>query len=88
MCGGGGGCLGSVEQLGYNYIQLFGATTDANYPYVSGTGLEDHPKCEYSISSTPPAVTISGYNTLETKNYEVVMNHLANIGKMDLRKQY
>ena len=38
-CGGSGGCLGSVEQLGYNYVQLFGAASDQSYPYVSGTGL-------------------------------------------------
>ena len=39
VCGGSGGCLGSVEQLGYNYVQLFGAASDMSYPYVSGTGL-------------------------------------------------
>ena len=45
-CGGSGGCLGSVEQLGYNYIQLFGAALDQSYPYVSGTGLI---VCNYSL---------------------------------------
>ena len=39
VCGGSGGCLGSVEQLGYNYIQLFGSASDQSYPYTSGTGL-------------------------------------------------
>ena len=60
VCGGGGGCLGSVEQLGYNYVQLFGAASDQSYPYVSGTGLVDHPQCDYSITGTPPVVGISG----------------------------
>jgi cathepsin L len=31
-CGGSGGCSGSIPQLGYNYIQLFGQASDENYP--------------------------------------------------------
>jgi len=81
-CGGSGGCLGSVEQLGYNYIQLFGAASDQSYPYVSGTGLIDYPACEYSLVSTPPVVSISGYSVLDSNNYQAVMNHLANVGPL------
>merc|ERR1711910_44357 len=36
-CGGTGGCRGSIPQLGYNYVQLFGLATNADYPYWSGT---------------------------------------------------
>ena len=35
-CGGGGGCEGSVTQLGFTYTQLFGLATEADYPYLSG----------------------------------------------------
>ena len=39
-CGGSGGCKGSIPQLGYSYVQLFGLTTEKEYPYWSGvTGM-------------------------------------------------
>ena len=31
-CGGTGGCSGSIPQLGYTYIQLFGHVTEDDYP--------------------------------------------------------
>jgi hypothetical protein len=31
-CGGTGGCMGSIPQLGYTYIQLFGHATEEDYP--------------------------------------------------------
>lgn len=31
-CGGVGGCMGSIPQLGYTYIQLFGHATEDDYP--------------------------------------------------------
>ena len=31
-CGGVGGCMGSIPQLGYSYIQLFGHSTEDDYP--------------------------------------------------------
>ena len=37
VCGGGGGCLGSVEQLAYSYLQLFGAVRDEDYPYTGAS---------------------------------------------------
>lgn len=36
QCGGGGGCEGSVTQLGFIYAQLFGLVTEQDYPYLSG----------------------------------------------------
>ena len=39
-CGGTGGCRGSIPQLAYNYVQLFGLASDHDYPYWSGvTGI-------------------------------------------------
>ena len=33
-CGGTGGCMGSIPQLAYTYIQLFGHVTEDDWPYV------------------------------------------------------
>jgi hypothetical protein len=30
-CGGTGGCQGSIPQLAYSYVQLFGLATDKDY---------------------------------------------------------
>ena len=60
-CGGSGGCLGSVEQLGYNYVQLFGATSDKSYPYVSGTGLVVS-TCEIIFIIPPPIPKLQKHN--------------------------
>lgn len=35
-CGGSGGCQGAVPQLAFTYTQLFGLTTEKDYPYSSG----------------------------------------------------
>ena len=35
-------------------------TSEAEYPYTSGTGLEDHPSCIYSLEDTPPVVSLTG----------------------------
>ena len=31
-CGGTGGCMGSIPQLAYTYVQLFGHSTEMDYP--------------------------------------------------------
>ena len=41
-CGGSGGCMGSVTQLGFNYLQLFGSVKEEDWPYVSGTTGQSH----------------------------------------------
>merc|ERR1712088_87792 len=47
-CGGTGGCRGSIPQLGYNYVQLFGLATNDDYPYWSGvTGMTGN--CKYDL---------------------------------------
>ena len=48
---GAGGCKGSVTQLGFNYLQLFGMMSDADYPYVSGD-TSDAETCVYDPSLT------------------------------------
>merc|ERR1711953_962612 len=61
-CGGTGGCRGSIPQLGYNYVQLFGLASNADYPYFSGvTGLAG--RCKYDIERRTPVVAITGYGS-------------------------
>ena len=60
-CGGSGGCMGSVTQLGFNYLQLFGSVKEEDWPYVSGTTGQWHKyhgdckciKCRMWFKSTP-----------------------------------
>ena len=33
-CGGSGGCMGSIAQLAFSYIQLFGHVTEDEWPCV------------------------------------------------------
>ena len=44
-CGGTGGCRGSIPQLGYNYVQLFGLATNDDYPYWSGNFKSSFGEC-------------------------------------------
>lgn len=80
-CGGTGGCMGSIPQLGYTYIQLFGQTTEDSYPYISGSTTETE-DCEYDFLNTAPVVGITGYNTLPANNQDAVMTHLAEVGPL------
>merc|ERR1712130_705379 len=58
-CGGTGGCYGSIPQLGYTYIQLFGHVSETDYPYTSGTTTETG-DCMYDFTNTAPVVGITG----------------------------
>jgi len=80
-CGGTGGCMGSIPQLGYNYVQLFGLATDHDYPYWSGvTGMAG--RCKYDLERRTPVVGITGYNTLPPNDMEATMTHLATVGPL------
>jgi len=80
-CGGTGGCKGSIPQLGYSYIQLMGLTTNAEYPYWSGTtGLTG--TCKYDLEKRTPVVSITGYDTLPRNDLEGTLDHLANVGPL------
>ena len=77
-CGGDGGCSGSTPPLGYSYIQLFGAITEADYPYTSGTTM-DTGSCEYDLASLSPVAAITGYDNLPVNDQDAIMNHIANV---------
>ena len=58
-CGGTGGCRGSIPQLAYNYIQLFGLAMDDDYPYTSGT-FGSTGACKYGQGMRSPHIAITG----------------------------
>jgi len=80
-CGGTGGCMGSIPQLGYTYIQLFGHVMEEDYPYTSGTTTQTG-DCMYDFMNTAPAVGITGYNTMSPNDQDAVMTHLAEVGPL------
>merc|ERR1712200_141405 len=80
-CGGTGGCRGSIPQLGYNYVQLFGLATNDDYPYWSGvTGMTGN--CKYDLERRTPVVSITGYNALPPNDMEATLQHIANVGPL------
>merc|ERR1712048_28960 len=81
-CGGTGGCMGSIPQLAYTYIQLFGHVTEDDWPYTAGNGVTGD--CSYDYNGMPPAVGLSGYDTLTPNNQQEVMEHLANVGPQNI----
>merc|ERR1711872_975269 len=80
-CGGTGGCMGSIAQLGYTYIQLFGHVTEEDYPYTSGTTTETG-DCMYDFMNTAPVIGITGYNVLPSNDQDAVLTHLAEVGPL------
>jgi len=81
-CGGTGGCFGSIPQLGFTYINLFGHATEADYPYVSGQTMQSE-ECKYDVLDTKPVVGLTGYDTWHN-DQEAVMNHLATVGPLSV----
>jgi len=82
-CGGTGGCRGSIPQLGFTYVQLFGHVEEDAYPYVSGTSgsTED---CEYNLDNLTPVVGLTGYTILTANNVQAVMEHVAEVGPLSV----
>jgi len=81
QCGGSGGCMGSIENLGFNYLQLFGQVKEEDWPYVSGVTSNDE-DCIYDLANLTPAVGLTGYNTLPLNDGDAVMQHIAEVGPL------
>jgi len=79
-CGGTGGCYGSIPQLGYTYLQLFGHVKEDDYPYKSGHSGSTG-ECKYDLSNAKPIVGLTGYDTI-TNDQDAVMHHLAHVGPL------
>lgn len=84
-CGGTGGCYGSIPEVGFSYLQLYGMTTEWMYSYQSYHGVT--PSCAFNISTTPSVVQISGYRVLPSNSYEWVMHALAKVGPLAIAVQ-
>lgn len=69
ICLGTGGCFGSIPQLAYSYIQLFGLATEADYSYTSGL-YGDTGDCDFDPAVTKPYATLRGFESLP-KNDQV-----------------
>jgi len=80
-CGGVGGCRGSIAQLGFGYLQLFGHTLEESWPYTSGSTTETG-DCTFDMEATAPAVTLAGYDTLPPNDQDAVLSHLAEVGPL------
>jgi len=80
-CGGTGGCMGSIPQLAYSYVQLFGLATEADYKYTSGlfgaTGT-----CDFDPKDTQPFATLRGFESLPKNDQDAVLEHLATKGPL------
>jgi len=72
-CGGTGGCQGSTQPLAFNYTEVAGITTEADYKFVGSTG-----KCD--ASKIKPVAKNSGFTYLPTNNYTALMNAVATKG--------
>merc|ERR1711872_73520 len=71
-CGGTGGCMGSIPQLAFTYIQLFGHVTEDEWPYTAGNGNTG--SCEYDYNGMPPSVGLVGYGSDADGDYWIVRN--------------
>jgi len=80
-CGGVGGCRGSIAQLGFSYLQLFGHTLEESWPYTSGSTTETG-DCTFDMEATAPAVTLAGYDTLPANDQDAVLAHIAEVGPL------
>lgn len=78
QCGGQGGCNGAVSEIAFNYVQLFGLTSEYKYSYNSYQG--DSLTCEFNPATQPIEVTINGYVKLPENDYNALLHAIATVG--------
>jgi len=74
QCGGTGGCEGSIQPLGFKYIEGAGLALESEYPYQ---GVDT--QCD-ATRTAKKAMTISGQVDLPTNNYTALIQAVANVG--------
>ncbi|GKY95170.1 hypothetical protein MPSEU_000480500 [Mayamaea pseudoterrestris] len=92
-CGGLGGCTGATAEIAFDHVLQNGIVSEYSFGYQSGHGENvtcSLPKRQASIRSAPnqpkkavyadSVAMISGYVSLESNNYEVLMNAVAKLG--------
>lgn len=87
-CGGIGGCEGSIPEVAYDYIQLFGMTSEWMHPYTSYFGGKPAgSKCDWNSTKAASIVQISGYKKLPPNDYPAIMTALATVGPLAVNVQ-
>jgi len=84
-CGGVGGCEGSIPEVAYNYIQLYGMTSEWMYSYSSYHG--ETGQCSFNGTTTASVVTIDGYRKIPSNSYHDVMAALVRKGPLAINVQ-
>jgi len=85
-CGGNGGCAGSIPEVAYGYVQLYGMTTEWRFPYTSYSGTSAS-TCQWNATAAPSVVQITGYQKLPPNDYAAVMEAVATIGPLAINVQ-
>lgn len=75
-CGGDGGCQGSTQWLGFQYLEKVGLVEEKNYPYAAVTGTCEKNKLDKKV----PKVFVKDYVRLPQNNYTALMDAVANVG--------
>jgi len=76
-CGGTGGCEGSTQELGFDYIQNNGISLNSDYPYLSRDG-----KCKANYFKK--VVKIASYVKLPKNDYNSLMSAVATVGPVSI----
>lgn len=77
--------MGSIPQLAYSYVQLFGLTTDKEYIYSSGYYGDTDP-CEFDPDKMTTYATLRGFESLPKNDQVTSVSQLeqALLGSSDL----
>jgi len=59
-CGGSGGCGGSIPELAFSYVQLYGLSSEFKYPYTSYYS-GDSGTCTFGEVKQSAEVAVDGY---------------------------
>jgi len=77
-CGGDGGCMGGTSELAFASMINTGIASEWKYPYLSWYG--NNSKCMYNDDKVGYAAKISDYVTLESNNYDDLVQAVAFVG--------
>jgi len=70
-CGGAGGCGGSIPELAFSYVQLFGLTSEWKYSYSSYYS-GDSGTCKNEELKPTSEVTVDGYVRLPVNSLDAL----------------
>jgi len=78
-CGGVGGCGGAISELAFNYVQLYGISSEFKYPYEAYYSGETG-ECEYNAVRPTSEVDLDGYIKLPANDYNSLLHAVATVG--------